>query len=101
MAKFFANLCTPVDDKTTAGVQTAIYKLLGALCMVYGGFILLLMAILNKSSGRLQFPLRRRDVRHWERFCPAGKRKEQTGGEKCSTWSGSIHSSRARFGWIL
>lgn len=55
VAKFFENLRTPVDDKPTAGVQTAIYKLLGALCMVYGGFILLLMAIPNKSSGRLQF----------------------------------------------
>ena len=55
VAKFFENLRTPVDDKPTEGVQTAIYKLLGALCMVYGGFILLLMAIPNKSSGRLQF----------------------------------------------
>jgi len=36
-------------------VQTAIYKLLGALCLVYGGFILLLMLIPNTSGGRLAF----------------------------------------------
>jgi SSS family solute:Na+ symporter len=53
--KFFLNLQTPVDKQGVAGVQTTIYKLLGALCMVYGGFILLLMAIPNKSSGRLAF----------------------------------------------
>lgn len=52
---FFTNLHTPVDKHGVEGVQTAIYKLLGALCMVYGGFILLLMAIPNKGSGRLQF----------------------------------------------
>jgi SSS family solute:Na+ symporter len=36
-------------------VQTAVYKLIGALCMVYGGFILLLMAIPNRGTGRLAF----------------------------------------------
>ncbi len=53
--KFFDNLRTPVEEKNTEGVQTSIYKLLGALCLVYGGFILLLMAIPNKATGRLAF----------------------------------------------
>ncbi|MEY4917495.1 MAG: Sodium/glucose cotransporter, partial [Verrucomicrobiota bacterium] len=53
--KFFENLRTPVEEKNTEGVQTSIYKLLGALCLVYGGFILLLMAIPNKATGRLAF----------------------------------------------
>lgn len=52
---FFTNLATPVDKHGVEGVQTAIYKLLGALCLVYGGFILLLMAIPNPFSGRLAF----------------------------------------------
>jgi Na+/proline symporter len=52
---FFTNLHTPVDKHGVEGVQTSIYKLLGALCMVYGGFILLLMAIPNRFNGRLAF----------------------------------------------
>ncbi len=52
---FFTNLRTPVDRRGVEGVQTVIYKLLGALCMVYGGFILLLTAIPNRFSGRLAF----------------------------------------------
>ena len=52
---FFTNLHTPVDKHGVEGVQTAIYKLLGALCMVYGAFILLLMAIPNRFTGRLAF----------------------------------------------
>jgi Na+/proline symporter len=52
---FFTNLRTPVAEHGVEGVQTSIYKLLGALCLVYGGFILLLMAIPNKFSGRLAF----------------------------------------------
>jgi Na+/proline symporter len=52
---FFTNLHTPVDKHGVEGVQTAIYKLLGALCMVYGVFILLLMAIPNRFTGRLAF----------------------------------------------
>jgi solute:Na+ symporter, SSS family len=53
--KFFTNLHTPVDKHGVEGVQTAIYKLLGTLCLVYGAFILLLMAIPNKGTGRLAF----------------------------------------------
>ena len=52
---FFTNLRTPVDKHGVEGVQTSVYKLLGVLCLVYGGFILLLMAIPNKFSGRLAF----------------------------------------------
>jgi SSS family solute:Na+ symporter len=55
IGKFFTHLHTPVDKHGVVGVQTAIYKLLGTLCMVYGAFILLLMAIPNKSTGRLAF----------------------------------------------
>jgi SSS family solute:Na+ symporter len=53
--KFFTNLHTPVDKHGVEGVQTTVYKMLGALCLVYGAFILLLMAIPNKFSGRLAF----------------------------------------------
>lgn len=55
--RFFTSLRTPVDKHGhgVEGVQTAIYKLLGSLCMVYGGFILLLMAIPNRFDGRLAF----------------------------------------------
>ena len=77
--KFFTSLNTPVDEHGAAGVQTSIYKLLGALCLVYGAFILLLMAIPNKATGRLAFLfcggiifaagwlLRRASKRHRER----------------------------------
>lgn len=52
---FFTNLATPVDKQDTQGVQTAIYKLLGALCLVYGGFILVLTFIPNSLLGRACF----------------------------------------------
>ncbi len=52
---FFKNLAAPVDKQGVGGVQTAVYKLLGALCMVYGGFILLLVAIPNRFGGRIAF----------------------------------------------
>lgn len=52
---FFTNLQTPVDTRGVEGVQTSIYKLLGALCLVYGGFILLLMFIPNHFGGKLAF----------------------------------------------
>lgn len=53
--KFFTKLRTPVDKQGTEGVQAVIYKLLGMLCLVYGGFILVLMAIPNRFAGRLAF----------------------------------------------
>jgi Na+/proline symporter len=52
---FFQNLRTPVDKHGVEGVQTSIYKLLGALCMVYGAFILLCLLIPNTATGRLCF----------------------------------------------
>ncbi len=52
---FFTDLRTPVDKHGTEAVQTAVYRLLGVLCMVYGGFILLLVAIPNRVGGRLAF----------------------------------------------
>jgi len=52
---FFNNLKIPVDKPDDERVQTVIYKLLGSLCMVYGGFILLLIAIPNALAGRLAF----------------------------------------------
>lgn len=53
--QFFMNLDTPVDKHGVEGVQTSVYRLLSSLCLVYGAFILLLMAIPNSASGRLAF----------------------------------------------
>jgi Na+/proline symporter len=54
--KFFENLQTPLATQTDSdGAQTTIYKLLGALCLVYGAFILLLTLIPNSLRGRLCF----------------------------------------------
>ena len=53
--EFFQKLRTPIDPRDSHGAQTALYKLLGSLCLVYGGFILLLMLIPNPWSGRLCF----------------------------------------------
>lgn len=52
---FFANLNTPVDKHGVEGVQTSVYKLLGALCLVYGAVILLFTLIPNSLSGRACF----------------------------------------------
>ncbi|HYD85288.1 MAG TPA: hypothetical protein VEA63_14580 [Opitutus sp.] len=52
---FFANLATPLNKDGVAGVQASVYRLLGALCLVYGGFILALMLIPNPLIGRLCF----------------------------------------------
>ncbi|HWC60337.1 MAG TPA: transporter [Verrucomicrobiae bacterium] len=52
---FFANLHTPAHKEGVGGVQTAVYKLLGSLCLVYGAFILLLVFIPNRFTGRLAF----------------------------------------------
>jgi Na+/proline symporter len=53
--KFFTDLRTPVDEQGVGGVQTAVYKLLGGLCLVYGAFVLLLTFIPNRFNGRLCF----------------------------------------------
>jgi Na+/proline symporter len=52
---FFEKLHTPVEKHGEQGVQASLYRLLGALCLVYGLFILLLMAIPNPFFGRLCF----------------------------------------------
>lgn len=52
---FFQNLHTPIKEQGSGGQQSTVYKLLGALCLVYGGFILLLMLIPNNVTGRLCF----------------------------------------------
>jgi Na+/proline symporter len=52
---FFENLRTPIAAVGAGGLQTSVYKLLGALCLVYGGFILLLILIPNPPVGRLCF----------------------------------------------
>lgn len=52
---FFKNLNTPVEKHGAEAVQSSIYRLMGGLCTVYGVFILLLMLIPNRFSGRLCF----------------------------------------------
>ncbi len=53
---FFTNLQTPLKPKEDAAVSDEpVYRMLGVLCMVYGGFILLLMLIPNGLAGRLCF----------------------------------------------
>ncbi|PTX95805.1 hypothetical protein [Opitutus sp. ER46] len=52
----FAKLREPVPPAADADISDEpVYRLLGALCMVYGGFILLLMLIPNPVVGRLCF----------------------------------------------
>lgn len=52
---FFANLATPLNKDGVTAVQSSVYRLLGALCLVYGGFILALMLIPNPLLGRMCF----------------------------------------------
>ena len=53
--QFFINLRTPIDGKKegVADYDHIIYRLVGGLCVVYGGFVLLLLLIPNRWSGRL------------------------------------------------
>jgi SSS family solute:Na+ symporter len=55
--EFFRMLHTPVDfhKEEGAGSDNLQAKVMGLLCMIYGGFILLLMAIPNPWTGRLAF----------------------------------------------
>jgi solute:Na+ symporter, SSS family len=46
---FFTNLRTPVDKHGVDDLVQVVYKMLGVLCMVYGGFILLLTLIPNDN----------------------------------------------------
>lgn len=55
-ARFFTNLRTPLKPKEDAAMSDEpVYRMLGVLCMIYGAFILLLMAIPNGLGGRLCF----------------------------------------------
>jgi Na+/proline symporter len=53
--RFFANLRTPVEKQGVEDLQQVIYHMLGVLCLVYGGFILLLTLIPNSFVGRMCF----------------------------------------------
>jgi Na+/proline symporter len=55
--QFFLNLRTPVESPKhiEKSHDEVMYRLLGLLCMTYGGFILLLMLIPNPIGGRLCF----------------------------------------------
>ncbi|PTX92340.1 hypothetical protein [Opitutus sp. ER46] len=46
---------TPAPATGGAGSEAGVYRLLGLLCLVYGAFVLLLMAIPNGLVGRLCF----------------------------------------------
>ena len=54
--QLFAKLRTPVEPASDSHLSDEpVYRLLGLLCMVYGGFVLLLMLIPNEFIGRLCF----------------------------------------------
>ena len=55
--KFFDMMHTPIDfaKEEGAGSDNLQAKVMGILCLIYGGFILLLMAIPNPLIGRLAF----------------------------------------------
>jgi SSS family solute:Na+ symporter len=52
--QFFKNLATPIDGvrEGIADYDTVIYKMIGLLCLVWGGFVLLLMAIPQASPDK-------------------------------------------------
>jgi hypothetical protein len=54
---FFTKMHTPVDFEREqgAGSDNVQAKVMGMLCLVYGGFITLLMVIPNPWTGRLAF----------------------------------------------
>src|SRR5207248_6282407 len=55
--EFFRMLHTPVDfeKEEGAGSDNLQAKVMGMLCLIYGGFVLLLMAIPNSLTGRMCF----------------------------------------------
>jgi Na+/proline symporter len=55
--QFFQRLATPIDEKAEGEVNydAMLYRMIGSLCLVYGGFVLCLMAIPNPIGGRLCF----------------------------------------------
>jgi Na+/proline symporter len=57
VGEFFQRLHTPVDfeKEEGAGSDNLQARIMGLLCLIYGGFLLLLMAIPNPWTGRLAF----------------------------------------------
>jgi len=57
VSEFFQRIATPVDFEKEEGIgsDNMQAKIMGILCLIYGGFILLLMTIPNPASGRLAF----------------------------------------------
>src|SRR5262249_28030774 len=55
--QFFQQMHTPIDfaKEQGRGSDNLQAKIMGSLCLIYGGFILLLMLIPNPPSGRLAF----------------------------------------------
>ena len=55
--EFFTRLKTPVEDLTAAQVQEnhKVVGTIGLLCMIFGTFVLLLLAVPNEPEKRLAF----------------------------------------------
>ena len=55
--KFFSELKRPIEDLTAEQVQEnhKVVGSIGVLCMIFGGFVLLLILIPNESTKRLAF----------------------------------------------
>ena len=55
--KFFTAMRTPIDfeKEVGAGKDSVQSKTLGILCLIYGGFVLLMVLVPNPISGRLAF----------------------------------------------
>lgn len=56
--QFFVKMRTPVDferEENSAGSDNAQARIMGMLCLIYGGFITLLMLIPNSFAGRFAF----------------------------------------------
>jgi Na+/proline symporter len=55
---FFTKMCTPVDfarEEKSAGSDNVQARVMGMLCLLYGGFVTLLVLIPNPLTGRLAF----------------------------------------------
>ena len=55
--KFFTDMNTPIDfeQEVGAGKDSVQSKTLGILCLIYGGFVLLMVLVPNNLTGRLAF----------------------------------------------
>jgi hypothetical protein len=55
--KFFTTMSTPIDfeKEVGAGKDSVQSKTLGILCLIYGGFVLLMVLVPNSITGRLAF----------------------------------------------